>query len=92
MGETFDRQAQEELRRRGLAMPAALPAPSPRALEYQRGQERRSKGEQRAAEAAWFGLELGLWGLLLAVPYLILRLLRRLWRFAGSVGDPDPRG
>jgi hypothetical protein len=72
-------------------MQAALPEPSPRLLKYQRRQERRSGGEEAAEGVAWLGLELGLWGLLLAVPYVIIRLLRRLWRFAGSAGGSGPR-
>ena len=92
MSETLDREAQEELRRRGLEMQAALPEPSPQAREYQRRQERRSEGDNTAGEVAacGLGLGLGLWGLLLAVPYLIVRLVRRLWRWSDSVGHADP--
>jgi hypothetical protein len=81
----FGRQAADELRRRGLELQAALPEPSPRLLEYQRRQQKRSGGEKAAEGVASLGLELGLWGLLLAVPYVIIRPLRRLRRFADSV-------
>jgi hypothetical protein len=70
---------------------AALPEPSPRALAYVRRQESRSERDKTAKEVAWVGLQLGLWGILLAVPYLIIRLLRRLWRFADSAAEPRPR-
>jgi hypothetical protein len=77
----FDRQDPDELRRRGLELQAALPEPSPRVREHLRRRENRSQTEEAAEGVAWFGPELGLWGVLLVVPYLIIRLLRRLQRF-----------
>jgi hypothetical protein len=60
-----------------------LPQPSPRALEHERRQGERSEGEEAAEGVAWLGLELGhvgIWGLVLVVPYLIIHWLRRLRR------------
>jgi hypothetical protein len=79
----------DELRRRGLELQAALPEPSSRALEHERRQESRTEGEKTAEGVAWLGLEIGhvgIWGLVLVVPYLIIHLWRRLRRFADSDG------
>ena len=72
-------------------MQAALPEPSPRTLEYLRRQESRSEGEKVAEAAAWHWSDFGLVGLLLAVPYLIIRLLRGARRLIDSTADDQPR-
>ena len=87
--QTFDSQEKDELRRRGLELQAALPLPHH--SRWFKGQRDRSEGDDASGEAALLALEFGLIGLLLALPYMIIRLLRRLGRFADSATDPGPR-
>ena len=70
----------EELRRRGLELQAALPQPSPRAAR--RADKRRSEGVDIVDGTADLALNAGLWGVLLAVPGIIMWLWRRLRRSA----------
>jgi hypothetical protein len=84
----IDAQGHDESRRRGLEMQAALPEPSPRALEWERRRRRRDK----SGDAAWALADLSGygWGALVAVPGLLIWLYRRLRRFTDSLGDGPP--
>ena len=64
---------------------AALPPPYyPR---WFKGRPKRSEGDDAGGEAVQLALEFGLVGFLLALPYMIIRLLRRLGRITDSAGD-----
>ena len=63
----------DHARRRGLELQAALPQP-------RRARRPRSEGAEVADATVDGALSLGLWGLLLAVPGVIIWLRRRLRR------------
>ena len=73
-----DRSSQEELRQRGLALQAALPQPTGWAARwYQRGRQP-SEGAEVAAGTLDLALAAGIWGVLLAIPGVIIWIVRRL--------------
>jgi hypothetical protein len=66
--------------------------PQPHHSRWFKGERHRSEGDHAAGEAALLALEFGLVGFLLALPYMIIRLLRRLGRFTDSLAaDDQPR-
>ena len=68
-----DGDSEDELRRRGLDLQAALPEPR----GWLARRRKRSEGSELAEGVAHLTIGEGLWALLIAVPGVILWILRR---------------
>jgi hypothetical protein len=66
-----------ELRRYGLELQAALPEPSGWGSGFFRWRKQRSEGGELVEGSADLFISGGIWGLLLAVPGIVIYLLRR---------------
>ena len=78
-----DGASHEELRRRGLELQAALPEPSARAARWLGPRRKTSEGGELVGGTVDLALASGIWAALLAVPALIIWLVRRLRRSTG---------
>ena len=70
-------ESADELRRRGLELQAALPEPLGWGSGLLRRRKDRSEGGELVEGSADLVISGGLWGLLLAVPGILMYLLRR---------------
>ena len=68
--------ANDEERRRGVQLQAALPEPSRFAAKWTRRGES-SEGSELLGATVGAGVDLGLWGIVLAAPGAVVWLIRR---------------
>lgn len=73
-----DGSSQEELRQRGLELQAALPQPTGWAAWWHQRRRQPSEGAEIANGTLGLALGAGIWGVLLALPGVILWIVRRL--------------
>lgn len=78
---TDDGASHDELRRRGLELQAELPEPTGWGARWLN--RRRSEGAEVAEGTLDLALVGGLWGVLLAIPAVIIWVVRRLRQKAG---------
>jgi hypothetical protein len=78
-----DSSTADDLRQRGLALQAALPQPTRWAANWRRRTRSPSEGAEVAEGTFGLALEAGIWGVLLAVPGVIIWIVRRLRQRAG---------
>ena len=89
-----DSSSEEELRQRGRELQAALPQPTGLAASGHRRKRQPSEGAEVAEGTVDLALEAGSWGMLLAIPGVIIWMVRRLRRKVDrSPGEslPTPR-
>lgn len=77
-----DSSSADELRQRGLELQAALPQPTGWVGTWRQRKRRPSEGAEVAEGTVGLALEAGIWGVLLAIPGVIIWIVRRLRRKA----------
>ncbi|HVM35593.1 MAG TPA: hypothetical protein VM784_09630 [Actinomycetota bacterium] len=70
--------SEEDLRQRGLELQAALPQPTGWAARWHQRRRQPSEGAEVAAATLDLALAAGIWGVLLAIPGVIIWIARRL--------------
>ena len=73
-----DSSSADELRQRGLELQAALPQPTGWTATWRERKRRPTEGAEVAEGTFGLALEAGIWGVLLAIPGVIIWIVRRL--------------